>query len=162
MPTYLYECLSCKKIAEEKFSDEVAEHNGRLPIPILESEVMYKTSHRMEPTKDQLYEACECPRCGSHDAERTFHGSDITTYTRGYGYLDRQGCHRDMNKHKLVNDDPYAEYRQPGEVSHIKDNLDKGGKYNPNTKYFTPERSSTQDMEKVVQKSVDSQLPKDK
>lgn len=140
MPNYNYECLDCLDAALKNHDQEVAKH-GHLPLDILESEVLYETSHSMKPTDDELYEACECPRCGSHRAERTFHGSQIVGYTRGYGFLDKAGCHRDMNRYRLEQDDPYSQYRQPGEVDHIKDNLNKGGKHNPRTKYFSSTKS---------------------
>lgn len=148
MPTYNYECLNCLKKVEKKYAQEIADNNGNLELTIYESEVIYETSHSVNPTEEELHEACECPRCGSHKAARTFHGSKITSFTRGYGFLDKAGCYRDMNRYKLTQDDPYANYRQDGEVDHIKDKLDKGGKHNPKTQYFPV--TSTKSIEKAV------------
>lgn len=136
MPTYNYECLDCLAVVEEKYKDKILENGGNLELAIFEQEVMFETIHSMNPSETELYAACECPRCGSRNCKKVFHGMNVTSYTRGYGFLDRAGCHRDMNRYKLTQGDPYAQYRQDGEVDHIKHQLDKGGKYNPNTKYF--------------------------
>lgn len=61
-----------------------------------------------------------------------------TFYNRGYGYLDKSGCRRDMNLYKVAYDeDPYGYMRQPGELDDLKTRLRKGGKFNPKTRYFT-------------------------
>lgn len=134
MPRYNYRCLNCEKKVSKQYADQI-------PLAIFEAEVLYETSHSMNPSEEELKEACQCPRCGSHKAELSYHGTDIISYTRGNGYLDRVGCKRDMHKFKLINDDPYAEYREPGEVDYLKDKLDKAGQYDPKTKYFTPSDS---------------------
>lgn len=157
MPRYNYECLDCLDAANKRHAKDIEEH-GHLTLDKYEEEVVYETSHPMNPSEDELCEACECPRCGSHRAERTLHGSEVRWYTRGYGFLDKAGCHRDMNRFKLTQDDPYAQYRQEGEVDHIKDQLDKGGRHNPKTKYFT---SDSKSVEKAVKKAVDTPTPKD-
>lgn len=156
MPRYNYECLNCLRKANKKYSALIKE-NGHLPLTLLESEVMYETSHGVSPSPEELYEACECPRCGSHKAEKTLHGSDVAVYTRGYGYLDKDGCHRDMNRFKLTQDDPYKQYREPGEVDNLKSKLDKGGKHNPKTQYFRTSES----MDKAVTKAVSTPPTKD-
>lgn len=156
MPNYNYECLDCLDASLKRHADEVDKH-GHLPLWYLEEEVIYETSHSMNPSEDERHEACECPRCGSHRAERTFHGSQILGYVRGYGFLDKAGCYRDMNRFKLTQDDPYGQYRQPGEVDHIKNKLDKGGQHDPKTQYFTPQKT----MEKAVDKAVHTPPPKD-
>lgn len=140
MPRYNYECIDCLERVRSKYAGDLAE-SGDIPIDVLEREVLYETSHSMDPTDEELHASCECPRCGSHNAVRSFHGSEIRSYIRGYGYLDKAGCKRDMNKHALENNDPYSQYRGPGEVEHIKSQLDKGGKHNPNTKYFSMKKS---------------------
>ena len=58
-----------------------------LPLDILESEVVYETSHSMNATDDELFEACECPRCGSHEAKRSLYGYNVRSYVKNYGYL---------------------------------------------------------------------------
>jgi hypothetical protein len=61
-----------------------------------------------------------------------------TFYNKGYGYLDKSGCRRDMNLYKVAYDeDPYGYMRQPGELDDLKGRLRKGGKFNPRTQYFT-------------------------
>jgi len=156
MPNYNYICLDCQKVALKKHENNLNSQGGLSP-QVLEEEVLYETSHPIEATDKQLREACECPRCGSHKAERTLHGSTIIGYVHGYGYLDKAGCKRDMNRYKLIEDDPYGQYRQPGEVEHIKGNLDKGAKHDPKSKHFVPNKT----MESAVEKAVHTPTPKD-
>jgi DNA-directed RNA polymerase subunit RPC12/RpoP len=136
MPRYNYECSTCLQKLDGEPSKE-----------IYESEVLFETSHSMNPTEDELYAATECPRCGGHDCRLVIYDCNIHSYIRGYGWLDKAGIKRDMNKHTLLNDDPYGQYRTPGEVEHIKSKLEKSGKHDPKTKYY-PIASS--DVEKVV------------
>lgn len=144
MPSYYYECLDCETKTREKYA-HLIEERGELPIDIIESDIMYETSHTMSASKEEKYEACKCPRCGSHEARRTFHGSHITGYVRGDGFMDRSGCLRDMHTYKLENDDPYKEYREEGEVDHIKDKLKKTGQRDPQKQYFLPDSKSNSD-----------------
>src|SRR6516164_7841937 len=106
MALYNYICLGCQQRAE-----------GIKGSPLSDDElweVIFETSHPMEPSPEELHHAMECPRCSGHNAERTMRGVQIAAcYIRGSGYLDRVGCHRDMHLHKLKTDDPYAEHRVP-------------------------------------------------
>lgn len=136
MPNYNYECKRCLKKANGKYSGLVQEY-GHLPLDLLEQEVLFETYHSMNPSEEELNTACVCPRCGSTDCSKVYHDMHVHTYTRGYGYLDKAGCHRDMNRYKLTKEDPYKQYREPGEADHIANKLDKGGKFDPKTKYFT-------------------------
>ncbi len=77
----------------------------------------------------------KCPGCKSFKTERTFVQAP-SFYTRGYGYCDKKGAHRDMNLYKLMNNDPYASIRPPGEKEELAHKLRKGGKHNPNAKSF--------------------------
>ena len=148
MPRYNYECLTCLQQALIKhFGDQEISEDLILPDEIYENEVLFETSHPMEPTNEELHTATECPRCGGHDCKRVYYNYDIHSYIRGYGWLDKAGIKRDMNKHTLMNNDPYAQYRTPGEVEHIKSSLEKSGKRNPNTKYYP---ITTGDVDKVV------------
>jgi putative FmdB family regulatory protein len=79
----------------------------------------------------------KCERCGSKNTQRTFIAAP-EFYTRGYGYCDKKGARRDMNLHKLVNDDPYASMRQPGEKEDLAQKLRQGGKHNPRRKIIVP------------------------
>jgi predicted nucleic acid-binding Zn ribbon protein len=127
VPEYVYECLDCASSHDlENIKDDV-----------YEEQVLYVTKHSMQPTESEMAEACVCPRCSGTKHKRVFHGYTITGYVRGNGYLDKVGAHRDMNIYKLTQEDPYAQYRQSGEVDHIKENLQKQGKFDPKTKYFT-------------------------
>lgn len=79
----------------------------------------------------------KCPKCNSSKTEKIF--KDVPEfYVRGNGYLDKKGVKRDMNLHKLVNDDPYANMREPGEAYDLAQNIRKAGKFSPKRKYFTP------------------------
>jgi len=144
MPLYNYECNICTA----KFKETVG---GRdLTIAELEEHSLFETKHPMKPTPEELAESVVCPRCQSQDCDRSFHGTNIIGYVRGYGFLDRVGCKRDMNVYKLTQDDPYGVYRQGGEVDHIKNKLQKMGQHQPNTIYSVPEA----DMKEQVAKAV--------
>jgi putative FmdB family regulatory protein len=77
----------------------------------------------------------KCPKCGSVDTEQHF-GMVPMFYVKGYGWLDKKGRRRDMNLHKLQNDDPYAKYRVPGEKDDLVHRLKKGGKRDPKRQHF--------------------------
>ena len=68
----------------------------------------------------------KCPKCNTI-TKQLFKTTNVG-YIRGYGYMDKEGCHRDMNVHKLMNDDPYASMRQPGEKEELANSIRKGGK----------------------------------
>lgn len=141
MPNYVYECLNCKKkLGSIELTDEQ-----------YQAEILYEVKHSMEPSAEELHKACECPRCKSHKAKRVYWGYEITTYTRGYGFLDKAGATRDMNIYKLTQDDPYAQYRVDGEADDIKTRLQRQGQHNPKTKVFAP-KITDKDVSKVVNK----------
>ncbi len=99
---------------------------------ILESRIVWEVSHSIAESPEIL-----CPHCGAK-AQRTMLGINTTFYFRGEGLVrDKAGARRDMNLHTLLNDDPYAHMRQPGEVDDMANRLRKGGQHNPNRQYFT-------------------------
>ncbi len=130
MPDYNYVCLDCKTAAEAI--------KGSVLVGDEEFEVIFETSHRMEPTPAELAEARICPRCQGSNTEMTFKGANVICYVRGDGYLDKVGCHRAMNIHTLENADPYADMREPGEAADLKSRLQKAGTHNPKPQYFPP------------------------
>lgn len=159
MANYNYECLACKRKAHRKHADKlVPDGKGEkhLPTELYEELVLFETSHPMEPTEEELHNATECPRCGKHDAVKSMHGAQIHGYIRGYGWLDRSGIKRDMNRHKLATDDPYAQYRVTGEVEHIDNQLKKGGEHDPKTKHYAGPSKS---LDKAVEKAVSTPKP---
>lgn len=128
MARYNYECLDCRKTAESIKCGTLSADE--------EWEIIYETSHPMEPSAEDLKKALVCPRCHGGNAVKTMRGCDIIHYVRGNGYLDKSGCYRDMNLHKLATDDPYADMRQPGEVEDLKVRLKRSGQHNPRTQYY--------------------------
>lgn len=140
MPYYNYHCLDCLRSAKQEYqkndNPELSIDEVQLPDNLYQNQ-LYEVRHMLTATKEELDELCKCPKCGGVNYEKSIYGLNVISYTRGYGYLDKKGCTRDMNKYKLVNEDPYAQYRQPGEVDHLKDKLDKAGKHDPKTKFFT-------------------------
>lgn len=158
MATYNYECRDCEKKTIEEYTDKLIEDDGgiKLPPDLYEEFVLFETSHSMSPTEEELYEATECPRCEGHNCEKTMYGANVIGYIKGYGWLDRAGATRDMNRCKLKDDDPYAQYRVDGEVDHIDNQLKKGGIRNPRTKRFLID---TNTMEKAVTKVSDTPTP---
>ena len=107
----------------------------------------------MNPSEKELHEAKKCPRCGKSDCERSYKYSVITGYVRGNGYLDKAGVKRDMNLHHLTQNDPYSEYRQPGEVEDLKTRLVRGGRHNPNRRHYDVTAPSVSDVEKTSKPS---------
>ncbi len=137
MPNYFYECLDCKAKLEREL--------GRTAFAADEYEelVLFETAHSYTPTAAELAEALVCPRCDSTNAVKTYYGYKVLSYIRGNGYLDRAGCHRDMNLHQLTGTDdkgqpldPYDHMRQPGEVEDLKVRLKRAGQHDPKTTYF--------------------------
>lgn len=129
MAWYNYECVTCRAQAEQIKGAELTSDE--------EWEIIYETSHPMEPTTAQLTAALICPKCGGGEAVRTLKGHEPICYVRGNGYLDKAGCYRDMNLHKLVTEDPYAEMREPGEADDLKLRLQRGGQQIIRPRYFT-------------------------
>lgn len=140
MPSYHYECLTCLAAAEAvKGSELTADERW---------EVVYETEHAMTASPEQVRAACVCPRCASQEARLRFMGNNIIGYVKGNGYLDKAGCHRDMNMHKLTSidpdtgesTDPYTSMREPGEVEDLKVRLRRSGQHNPRPMYFTEQK----------------------
>lgn len=132
MPIYIYCCSKC----EAKIKQPVSEDE-------FEELALFETSHAMEPSKKELLEATECPRCGSHDCHKSYAHHNVTAYIRGNGWLDKNGATRDRNIHTIDNNDPYAEYRQSGEVDHIKSQLKAKGKHDPKTQHYVVTKPKT-------------------
>jgi len=120
MPRYNYICEDCEDKAIAEFGENITTEQ-------FEELVLFETSHAMEPTKKELKEAKECPRCGGTNCRITVFGTDICSYIKGYGWRDRDGARRDMHRYHLTNSDPYAKYRVPGEVDDMKKKLEKAG-----------------------------------
>lgn len=132
MPNYYYICEKCaKKAAKIKGSqltqDDEMEH------------AVFETKHSMFPSESELAETTICPRCNSNKTKKIFHNMEVSGYVRGNGYLDKAGCHRDMNLFKLTEKDPdtgesldpYHHMRQPGETDELKSKLKQGDKPKP-------------------------------
>jgi len=70
----------------------------------------------------------KCPKCGGTKTYTSFTENNIMCYIRGDGLVkDKGGARRDMHKHHLQNNDPYGYMRQPGEVDHMIDRLERAG-----------------------------------
>lgn len=72
--------------------------------------------------------------CGGKTERLIRFGGEV--FTKGYGWLDRSGVKRDRDLHTLLNNDPYAVHRVPGEKSDLAERLRKGGKRKKNPKHF--------------------------
>lgn len=93
--------------------------------------IILEIHHGMSETPE-----IKCPVC-EHECIRVI-AKSVTAYFRGYGYLDKKGCYRDMNLYKLQTDDPYGYMRQPGEAEFMADQIKKKGKFDPKPKHFVP------------------------
>lgn len=144
MPNYYYSCDVCASEATV-VKGAALTHEEEMAASVFE------TSHTMNPTKKELHEALECPRCNGHEATR-FYGGDINIigYVRGRCYSDKRGLGRDRDTFKLStsdpdtgeSNDPYHEHRQSGEVDDLKNQLKKAGQFNPRTSYLVVGDSS--------------------
>lgn len=134
MAWYYYECVDCRKKAEEIKGGPLDSDE--------EWEIIYETAHPMQPTEKQLAAALICPRCNGGNAVKSYKDCNVVCYIRGDGYLDKSGCHRDMNLHKLTTDDPYASMRESGEADDLKIRLQRAGNHNPRPKYFPPSKTT--------------------
>ncbi len=148
MPTFYAACNKCEKKLERKLKKEKRERTKEE----YEELVLFETEHGFHATDDEIAEAMTCPRCKSNDCVRTFYGYNQTLYVRGNGYLDREGCKRDMHLHKLVTDDPYKNMRVAGEVDEMKAKFRRAGQHKPNSKHMVVDDG----MEKAVRDSIDT------
>ncbi len=153
MPYYNYICRTCEKKVKRRLKRQKREEMTKQEY---EEECLFETSHAFDPTPKELAEATVCPRCQGTDCDKTMYGVTFTCYVRGNGYLDKEGCHRDMNRHKLETDDPYGNMRVPGEVDEMKAKLKRAGQHNPNTKTFAPDAKG---MEQAVSQAANSPTP---
>lgn len=139
MPLYDYACADCEKAATKRLKRELTDQE-------YSELVLFETSHTMSPSPKELKEATTCPRCNKNNCQKSLINSNAIGYIRGNGYLDRDGVRRDMNLFHLTQDDPYAQYRQPGEVDEMKSKLKRGGR-GENKKHFVVSQS---EMQKAV------------
>ncbi len=146
MPRYNYLCKDCEEKATKKFGEQMTQEE-------FEAHVLFETSHAMEPAEEELAEAKKCPRCGGTNCEICIYGTEVHSYIRGYGWLDKDGARRDMHSFTLTNNDPYAQYRVPGEVDDMKQKLRRAGQHGGTSqpKHFIRNDKS---MEKAVEKAT--------
>ena len=144
MPRYNYLCKDCDEKANKQFGEDITQEQ-------FEEHVLFETSHAMEPSEAELAEAKKCPRCGGTDCEICIYGTEIHSYIRGYGWLDKNGIRRDMNLFKLTSDDPYAKYRVAGEVDDMAQKLRNAGKHESKPTHFVQnDKAMAATVEKVV------------
>lgn len=137
MPYYNYVCGECQRrfVAKNKREPDVKNPEDM-------AQVIYTAEHRMEPTPEDFKAATICPRCERSEPELSFYDMNLTTYTRWKGWKDKAGVKRDMDQHRLRNnEDPYAPYRVPGEVEELQKKIKKMGQHKPRTKYYTNTKS---------------------
>ena len=102
----------------------------------LESPLIWVVEHPMKETPEVT-----CPACKGK-ARRSIQKVGAV-YIRGNGYLDKQGCLRDMNLYKLQKQDPYGHMREPGEKDHLINKFKKAGKKGGNQKPLYSYKKST-------------------
>jgi len=146
MSNFIAVCHDCERKANRK----AKRCKSELTIKEIEELILFETEHSITATEDEIREALTCPRCGGVNCEKTFLGYNVTGYVRGNGYLDRAGATRDMHMFHLTQDDPYAQYRVPGEVEEMKTKIKKAGQHNPKRKHY--DVKTRKSMEKAVKK----------
>lgn len=147
MPRYIYECIDC-----------LAKVDKSLPEDQIIEQTLFETSHSMNPSKKEFIEATICPRCSSNNCRQSFYDYNVTSFVRGYGWLDKVGTRRDMDLYHLNNNDPYAQYRQAGEVDNIKNDIKKKGRFDPKTKYFPVSIKEQQKEQSILKKAVEKSV----
>ena len=136
MPLYNYNCANCeKKAAKVKGSSLTYDEMLELSV--------FETRHSMSPSETELAEATLCPRCRSKKTSKVFMGMEVSGYVRGKGFADVAGRRRDLNLFKMTttdengnSNDPYKQYREPGEADDLVHRLKKGGTQNTKTVRF--------------------------
>jgi len=145
MPWYNYLCETCT------LSDAVeeVEEDGVLHLET-KIEKKVQIDFRKDGAQPLVWEErhsifddpeISCPCCGVV-CKKTMIGVEVVSYVRGDGYLDKQGCTRDMNLYKLMKEDPYGHMRQAGEKDDLAQKLRNAGKIgydrhgNRKTSYF--------------------------
>lgn len=131
MPKYQYSCSDCSGHKGEDGSSTSWDNS----IPWFDEEV----GHGLHPETLEFLFVVECkmadkpkkpkcPNCGGTHTQDSFTDYKLECYIRGDGIVkDRAGARRDMNRHHLVNQDPYGHMRQSGEVDHMLDQMrDRG------------------------------------
>lgn len=122
MPRYQYCCedcnyddhSKCEEISDEWFTEGFHPETG---------EYLFIVEARMFDNVK-----VKCPRCKGEDVRVSYTDMNLTCYVRGNGIVkDKAGARRDMNKHKLLHEDPYAHMRQSGEVDHMVKNFERAG-----------------------------------
>jgi hypothetical protein len=71
----------------------------------------------------------KCPNCNSNkNVHVNFTDIGVQCYVRGDGLVkDKAGARRDMNRHKLKHEDPYATMRVAGEKDYLDNKFRRGG-----------------------------------
>lgn len=117
MPKYQYCCDDCSGKKLKKFDGAVGIHSSTK-----EYLFVIECSMKEKPNKPK------CPNCGGSNTHASFTDYNNECWIRGDGLVkDRAGARRDMNKHHLVNGDPYGHMRQSGEVDHLLNKIRRAG-----------------------------------
>lgn len=155
MPKYQYSCDKCStkpgNFKENDIYDTDLMRPGHHPgtgeyIFIIECKMSEKP---LNP---------KCPKCkSSKDVNVNYTDLDLQCYVRGNGLVnDKVGAKRDMHRHKLKHEDPYASMRVSGEVDYLSDKFRRGG-MDLSAKSNTDSIKESQDRRsKELQSEVDS------
>lgn len=121
MPIYQYSCKDCSgDVDENMIVDMDNETDGFHP----NGEFLFFKTYKMADKK----KSPKCPKCGGNNTFQSYLDNYLTCYIRGNGIVkDRSGARRDMNRHHLVNQDPYGHMRQSGEVDDMLSRMNYAG-----------------------------------
>ena len=92
-------------------------------IDVFTSPIVWYETHGMFEKVD-----IRCPVCKEKASKLI---GNVTHYFPGNCYLNKADCKRQMNIHKLLNDDPYAHMRPEGDKEALLKKLRRGNKAAP-------------------------------
>jgi len=84
--------------------------------------VVFEVSHSIHEQPEII-----CPACNKKNCEHIILTAS-KHWVRGNGWLDVKGRQRDLNRHTLANNDPYAHMRESGEADDLMVRLKNDGK----------------------------------
>ena len=144
MPLYNYicnDCLDARADFVDSTIDDLSDEDRVLAI--------FETRHCFHPDVDELLRTTKCPFCESQNTEKTMLGVPPPyVRVRGHNWYEfrrdnKAALSRDMALHQLTakdekgkTEDPYAQYRAPGEADDLAERIKKGRQAPDKSKHY--------------------------